>query len=119
MGRKPEQLTGNALVNGHLPLLLHQVGGIARQVVEPVAAAGQDTHEQQDEHGSRHARAAGHLAAALLGQAGHIHHDDGHVVVAPQAVGLVHQLGRAALRVARAGENLLDLRVFQHRGQAV
>ena len=45
--------------------------------------------------------------------------DDSDVVVAAPAHGLVHQLGRAALGLAVAGEDLGNLVIFQHRGKPV
>ncbi len=119
MGRKAKQLSGNSLINSYFSILIDQIGGIGRQVVESVHAPGQYRHQQHAEHDSRRAGAAGHLTLTLLGQAGHIHHDDSHIVVTAQTVGLVHELRGAALRVARVLENFLDLGVFQHGGQAV
>lgn len=60
------------------------------------------------------------LAAVLgSGQTRDVHDDDGDVVVAAPAHGLVHQLSRATLGLAVVGEDLGDLVVFQHRGKAI
>lgn len=117
--RQPEQIAGNALVHGDFSVLGHQIGGVGRQVVEPIGATGDDGHQQKRQHDGRRAALARQLAAVLLGQARHVHDDDGDVVVTAPAHGLVHQLGRAALGLAVAGEDLGNLVIFQHRGKPV
>ena len=55
----------------------------------------------------------------LLGQTRDVHDDDGDVVVAAPAHGLVHQLSGATLGLTVVGEDLGDLVIFQHGGKAI
>ena len=117
--RESEDVAWNALVHGDFPILSHQIGGVGRQIVEPIGAPGDDGHQQKRQHDGRRAALARQLAAVLLGQTRDVHDDDGDVVVAAPAHGLVHQLSRATLGLAVVGEDLGDLVVFQHRGKAI
>ncbi len=64
----------------------------ADPVVQPVCRTAHDRREEDEDERNGNLRFARYFATAFLGEALHVHHDDGHVVVAAGGDCFVYQL---------------------------
>ena len=85
---------------------------MVRPVRERVGRAADEGGQQHQHERDGQLGLACHLLAAHFGVAGHVGHDDGHVVVASGGYGGVHQLRSAPLRIARERHEGLDVLVL-------